>query len=54
MRERALLVGGDVKVESRPGVGTSVGLTVPLDQADRETDEMEAQVARRSRSDEES
>ncbi|MGH2925276.1 MAG: sensor histidine kinase [Solirubrobacterales bacterium] len=36
MRERALLVGGDVRVESRPGDGTRVGLTVPLDQADTE------------------
>ncbi len=36
MRERALLVGGDVRVESRPGVGTRVALTVPLDQADTE------------------
>jgi two-component system, NarL family, sensor histidine kinase UhpB len=36
MRERALLVGGDVQVESRPDAGTHVSLTVPLDSADRE------------------
>jgi two-component system, NarL family, sensor histidine kinase UhpB len=30
MRERALLVGGDMQVESRPGSGTTVRLTVPL------------------------
>jgi two-component system sensor histidine kinase UhpB len=36
MRERALLVGGDVQVESRPDVGTYVSLTVPLDSADKE------------------
>jgi two-component system sensor histidine kinase UhpB len=36
MRERALLVDGDVQVESRPGVGTQVSLTVPLDSADTE------------------
>jgi len=36
MRERALLVGGDVQVESRPDVGTRVRLTVPLHLADRE------------------
>jgi two-component system, NarL family, sensor histidine kinase UhpB len=36
MRERALLVGGDVQVESRPEVGTRVSLTVPLDLADTE------------------
>ncbi len=36
MRERALLVGGDVQVESRPDVGTLVSLTVPLQLADRE------------------
>ena len=37
MRERALLVGGDVEVESRPNVGTRVSLTVPLQPADIET-----------------
>jgi two-component system sensor histidine kinase UhpB len=37
MRERALLVGGDVEVESRPNVGTRVSLTVPLQSADIET-----------------
>jgi two-component system, NarL family, sensor histidine kinase UhpB len=36
MRERALLVGGAVEVESRPDVGTRVALTVPLDSTDRE------------------
>jgi two-component system, NarL family, sensor histidine kinase UhpB len=35
MRERALLVGGDMHVESRPGAGTRVRLTVPLEEADR-------------------
>src|SRR5919197_4507326 len=34
MRERALLVGGEVDVESRPGVGTRVRLRVPLRSAD--------------------
>ena len=34
MRERALLVGGEVEVESRPNVGTRVSLTVPLQSAD--------------------
>ena len=37
MRERALLVGGDVEVESRPSVGTRVSLRVPLRPADIET-----------------
>jgi two-component system sensor histidine kinase UhpB len=31
MRERALLVGGDVQVESRPDLGTRVRLSVPLE-----------------------
>jgi signal transduction histidine kinase len=30
MRERALLVGGDVRVESRPDLGTRVRLSVPV------------------------
>ena len=34
MRERALLVGGDMQVESRPDAGTRVRLTVPLTLAD--------------------
>jgi two-component system sensor histidine kinase UhpB len=34
MRERALLGGGDLEVESRPGIGTRVTLTVPLEAAD--------------------
>jgi signal transduction histidine kinase len=29
MRERALLVGGDLTIESRPGQGTTVRLSVP-------------------------
>jgi len=29
MRERALLVGGELSIESRPGHGTTVHLTVP-------------------------
>jgi two-component system sensor histidine kinase UhpB len=36
MRERALHVRGDVRVESRPGLGTSVSLNVPLEPADRQ------------------
>jgi two-component system sensor histidine kinase UhpB len=32
MRERALLVGGQLSIESRPGRGTEVRLTVPLDE----------------------
>jgi two-component system sensor histidine kinase UhpB len=30
MRERALLVGGDLAIESRPGSGTTIRLTVPV------------------------
>ena len=32
MRERALLVGGRLSIESRPGQGTEVRLTIPADQ----------------------
>lgn len=31
MRERALLVGGELTIESRPGRGTTIRLTVPAD-----------------------
>jgi two-component system sensor histidine kinase UhpB len=34
MRERALLVGGDLRIESRPGVGTRVRLRVPIENMD--------------------
>ena len=34
MRERALLVGGDLRIESRPGVGTRVRLRVPIESVD--------------------
>lgn len=34
MRERALLVGGDLRIESRPGVGTRVRLRVPIKNMD--------------------
>ena len=34
MRERALLVGGDLQVESRPGEGTRVRLRVPIENGD--------------------
>lgn len=34
MRERALLVGGDLRVESRPEVGTKVRLRVPIGNPD--------------------
>jgi two-component system, NarL family, sensor histidine kinase UhpB len=34
MRERALLVGGDLRIESRPGVGTRVRLRVPIGNMD--------------------
>ena len=30
MRERALLIGGSLRVESEPGGGTKVSLTFPL------------------------
>ncbi len=33
MRERALLVGGELTIESRPGRGTTVRLTVPAESA---------------------
>jgi two-component system sensor histidine kinase UhpB len=33
MRERALLIGGDLTIESRPGRGTTVRLTVPGESA---------------------
>lgn len=31
MRERALQIGGQLKIDSQPGVGTVLGLTVPLE-----------------------
>jgi two-component system sensor histidine kinase UhpB len=34
MRERALLVGGDLRIESRPQVGTRVRLRVPIESND--------------------
>jgi two-component system, NarL family, sensor histidine kinase UhpB len=34
MRERALLVGGDLRVESRPELGTRVSLRVPIEVVD--------------------
>ena len=34
MRERALLVGGELKIESRPQVGTRVRLSVPIGNSD--------------------
>ena len=34
MRERALLVGGDLRIESRPHVGTRVRLRVPIESGD--------------------
>jgi two-component system, NarL family, sensor histidine kinase UhpB len=41
MRERALLVGGDLRVESRPALGTRVRLSVPLEQNGAGTSEGE-------------
>ena len=32
MRERALLVGGRLSIESRPGRGTEVRLTIPVEE----------------------
>jgi nitrate/nitrite-specific signal transduction histidine kinase len=31
MRERALMVGGELTIESRPGAGTTVRLFVPAE-----------------------
>lgn len=36
MRERALLVGGDLRIESRPQIGTRVRLRVPIGEQDGE------------------
>lgn len=41
MRERALLVGGDLRVESRPRVGTRVRLRLPIRGADGSDDRPE-------------
>ncbi len=38
MRERALLVGGELRIESRPGVGTRVRLIVPIGSGDDQRD----------------
>jgi two-component system sensor histidine kinase UhpB len=38
MRERALLVGGDFQIESRPGIGTRVRLLVPIEEVDDGSD----------------
>jgi signal transduction histidine kinase len=32
MRERARLLGGDLKIESEPGQGTKVSFAMPLDE----------------------
>ena len=34
MRERVLLVGGRLTIDSRPGQGTEVRLTIPVEQAE--------------------
>ena len=39
MRERALLVGGEFAIESRPGIGTRVRLLVPIRESDERTNE---------------
>ena len=49
MRERALLVGGDVEVESRPNVGTRVSLSGAV-ATSRYRDEAMEQPGKRSRS----
>jgi two-component system sensor histidine kinase DegS len=36
MRERARLLGGDLKIESEPGQGTKVSFEMPLDEAREE------------------
>jgi two-component system sensor histidine kinase UhpB len=38
MKERSILVGGDLTTESRPGSGTTIRLTVPLRRAGEGTD----------------
>ena len=38
MRERALLVGGDFQIESRPQVGTRIRLVLPIAEDDAGTD----------------
>ena len=37
MRERALLVGGEFQIESRPGIGTRVRLLVPIGTPDADS-----------------
>jgi two-component system sensor histidine kinase UhpB len=44
MRERALLVGGTLEVDSRPGKGTTVNLRVPMDDPGPTGDETAAAV----------
>jgi two-component system, NarL family, sensor histidine kinase UhpB len=39
MRERALLVGGELQIESRPGLGTRVRLSVPITPGDDDESE---------------
>ena len=45
MRERALLVGGDLRIESRPGVGTRVRLLVPIENMDGSVPPLKPPVA---------
>jgi signal transduction histidine kinase len=35
MRDRAVLIGGDVSVTGRPGLGTTVTVELPLEEAGR-------------------